>query len=107
MGALIEAKIPLRLINGAADPISGAHMAARYRKLVPHADCILLNGIGHYPQVEVPSRVAELFLNFHDTRVTIPERSAAHQGAASFEGWQQLKQAKLLAYAGEVDKSAQ
>ncbi len=63
--------IPMRLINGAADPISGAHMAARYRGLVPKADCILLNGIGHYPQVEAPKVVADLFLNFHDTRVAV------------------------------------
>ena len=47
-------------------------MAARYRELVPAADCILLSGIGHYPQVEAPSLVADLFLNFHDTRVAIP-----------------------------------
>lgn len=65
--------IPMRLINGAADPISGAHMAARYRELVPAADCILLNGIGHYPQVEAPALVADLFLNFHDTRVAVPD----------------------------------
>ena len=73
VGALTnhQTAIPLRLINGAADPISGAHMAARYRELVPQADCILLSGVGHYPQVEAPALVADLFLNFHDTRVAV------------------------------------
>lgn len=70
VGALVDSKIPLRLINGAADPISGEHMAARYCELVAHSDCILLGGVGHYPQVEVPSMVVDLLLNFHDTRVT-------------------------------------
>ena len=60
---------PIRLIDGAADPISGEHMAKRYGALVPNADCILLNGIGHYPQIEVPVLLVDLFLNFHDTRV--------------------------------------
>lgn len=77
VGALVNASIPLRLINGAADPVSGEHAAARYCELVPRADCILLNGIGHYPHVEVPSQVAELFLNFHDTRVTNFNKPAA------------------------------
>ena len=75
VGALVSstthATIPLRLIDGGADPISGEHMAARYHQLVPHADCILLNGIGHYPQVEVPSIVADMVINFHDTRVNL------------------------------------
>ena len=37
-------RVPLRLIDGAADPVSGAHMAARYRELVPRADVVLLEG---------------------------------------------------------------
>ncbi|MET0581199.1 MAG: alpha/beta hydrolase [Pseudoxanthomonas sp.] len=59
VGALVEAAMPLRLIVGMEDPVSGAHMAERYRELVPDADVVELAGIGHYPQWEAPERVAE------------------------------------------------
>jgi pimeloyl-ACP methyl ester carboxylesterase len=62
VGALIEARMPLRFVNGLADPISGAHMAARYRELVPNPDVALLRGIGHYPQLEAPDAVADAIL---------------------------------------------
>ena len=64
VGALIESPLPLKLIDGGADPISGAHMAARYRELVPHADVTVLEGIGHYPQVEAPHAVLAAYLDF-------------------------------------------
>ncbi len=62
VGALIEARMPLCFINGLADPISGAHMAARYRELVPDPDVVELRGIGHYPQLEAPDAVADAIL---------------------------------------------
>lgn len=55
--ALLSGRIPLRLINGARDPNSGAHMAKRYRELVPHPDIIDLPEIGHWPQLEAPEVV--------------------------------------------------
>lgn len=57
VGALLNADVPLRVIDGMADPISGAHMVARYRELVTGADVTELAGIGHYPQVEAPQQV--------------------------------------------------
>jgi pimeloyl-ACP methyl ester carboxylesterase len=63
-GALQRTRVPLRLVNGAADPVSGAHMAARYRELVPHPDIVSLEGIGHYPMVEAPRPVLEALLAF-------------------------------------------
>jgi pimeloyl-ACP methyl ester carboxylesterase len=66
VGALENSNIPLRLINGADDPVSGAHMVRHYRKLVPRADSVLLRGVGHYPQVEAPDAVLRYFLEFHD-----------------------------------------
>jgi pimeloyl-ACP methyl ester carboxylesterase len=69
VGALCTASIPLRLVDGPEDPVSGAHLAARYRELVPHPDVVLLPGIGHYPQVEAPEQVLGAFLEFHDERV--------------------------------------
>jgi pimeloyl-ACP methyl ester carboxylesterase len=65
VGALQRTRVPLFLINGADDPVSGAHMAARYRELVPHPDVCSLPGIGHYPQVESPQAVLDAFLGFH------------------------------------------
>lgn len=62
--ALVEAPMPLRLVVGLDDPVSGAHMAQRYRTLVPRADVVELPGIGHYPQWEAPERVASAVLDF-------------------------------------------
>ncbi len=64
VGALQATEVPLKLIDGAADPISGAHMAARYGELVPAADVSLLHGIGHYPQIEAPRDVLAAFEAF-------------------------------------------
>jgi pimeloyl-ACP methyl ester carboxylesterase len=61
---LIEQVVPMRLINGASDPVSGRHAAARYLELVPKADVVLLEGIGHYPHVEAPARVLEALWAF-------------------------------------------
>ena len=64
VGALQLADIPRTLIDGAADPVSGAHMAERYGQLVPRSDVSLLDGVGHYPQIEAPQRVIEEYLGF-------------------------------------------
>jgi pimeloyl-ACP methyl ester carboxylesterase len=64
VGALQSADVPLKLIDGAADPISGAHMATRYGELVLNADVTLLDGIGHYPQVEAPQAVLDAYAAF-------------------------------------------
>ncbi len=65
VGPLERASVPLRLVDGAADPVSGAHMAERYRELVPGADVVLLPGIGHYPQLEAPEAVLRELFAFH------------------------------------------
>lgn len=67
VNALRETAMPLKLIDGAFDPISGTHMARRYRELVPAADVTELPGIGHYPQIEAPDRVANAYLAFRAT----------------------------------------
>ena len=68
VGALQATKVPLRLINGPDDPVSGVHMADRYRELVPNPDVILLPGIGHYPQVENPTGVVRELREFLQRR---------------------------------------
>ena len=57
VGALTGGAVPIRLIVGALDPISGQHMAERYRELVPRPDVVLLDRLGHYPHVEDPAAV--------------------------------------------------
>lgn len=64
LDALRNADCPLALIDGAADPISGAHMVARYRELVGKGYIAELPGVGHYPQVEAPDRVLEHYVRF-------------------------------------------
>ena len=55
--ALVDAPMPVRLINGSVDPVSGAHVVRRYRQLAGPVDVIELPGVGHYPQVEAPDAV--------------------------------------------------
>jgi pimeloyl-ACP methyl ester carboxylesterase len=66
VAAMQRGGVPLRVIDGAVDPISGAHMVSRYRELIPDADTVLLEGIGHYPQTEAPEQVLEHYLAFRD-----------------------------------------
>ncbi|MGH8444852.1 MAG: alpha/beta fold hydrolase [Solimonas sp.] len=65
VGALQKTTVPLRLVNGPDDPVSGAHMVARYRELIPNPDIVSLPHIGHYPQVEDPEGVLKAVLAFH------------------------------------------
>jgi pimeloyl-ACP methyl ester carboxylesterase len=64
VGALRATHVPLRLIVGTADPVAGMSVAARYRQLVPGADVVELDGVGHYPQVEAPERVLGAYGDF-------------------------------------------
>lgn len=70
VGALQAAAIPLKLIVGPVDPISGSHMAERYRQLVPRADVTELPGVGHYPQVQAPDAVTACYFDFRDRLTT-------------------------------------
>ena len=63
--ALQRSVVPIGLINGSVDPVSGAHMVARYREVVsPDHYVVELREIGHYPQVEAPGAVADAYLRF-------------------------------------------
>ena len=61
--AMQKTDIPMRLINGPEDPISGRHLTVRYRELIPDADIAILEGIGHYPNLEAPGAVVEHLLS--------------------------------------------
>jgi pimeloyl-ACP methyl ester carboxylesterase len=68
--AMRQTKVPMRLIDGPADPNSGRHMADRYRQLIPNPDVVVLDdGIGHWPQIEAPQAVLAALLE-HIDRVT-------------------------------------
>jgi len=64
--AVCRTLVPIRLINGPEDPVSGAHMVQRYRELVSNPDVVSLPGIGHYPQTEAPEQVLRAFFEFQD-----------------------------------------
>lgn len=64
VAAMQASRVPMRVIDGAFDPISGAHMVARYRELIENPDTVLLDGIGHYPQLEAPAEVLGHYLQF-------------------------------------------
>lgn len=66
-GAL-HASVPMRVINGSDDPVSGAHMLVRLREELPGADIVNLPGLGHYPQIESPERVFEAYREFRASR---------------------------------------
>jgi pimeloyl-ACP methyl ester carboxylesterase len=57
VGALERATVPIALIAGLDDPVSGVHMVARWRELLPLAPVAALPGVGHYPQCEAPHAV--------------------------------------------------
>ena len=75
VSAIQNADIPIRVINGPLDPVSGMHMTERYRELIPDPDIVYLENIGHYPQVEDPQGVLTAFNDFHD-RIMLKEGHA-------------------------------
>ena len=56
--------VPLRLIDGLADPISGQNMVKMYKKIIPNPDVVDLEEIGHFPLIEAPEQVLEHYLAF-------------------------------------------
>lgn len=61
--AFVDATLPLLIINGTQDPISGEHMLERVAQLRPHTNIVRV-AAGHYPQLEVPNDVLRAFLPF-------------------------------------------
>jgi pimeloyl-ACP methyl ester carboxylesterase len=64
VGAMERTQIPVCMINGPLDPISGAHLAKAFAERNPRAKVHSLEGVGHYPQVEAPQKVAGAYLEF-------------------------------------------
>ena len=54
---------PIRIVWGTADRLlPWPQAAARYHRLLPHADWVELDGVGHCPQLDVPLETAQLIL---------------------------------------------
>lgn len=63
--ALSGTTIPLALINGSLDPVSGAHLVEYYRSTISRDHFVAqLAHVGHYPHVEDPNAVLEAYLCF-------------------------------------------
>ena len=76
VSAMQRGEVPLRVIDGGVDPISGVHMVERYRELIPDADTVVLPDIGHYPQIEAPCEVLRHYLAFRDQLLSPPRKVA-------------------------------
>jgi pimeloyl-ACP methyl ester carboxylesterase len=56
---------PVRVVWGAEDRLlPWPSAAARYREQLPHADWVVLDGVGHCPQLDVPAETAQLIAGF-------------------------------------------
>jgi pimeloyl-ACP methyl ester carboxylesterase len=75
---IVNSSIPLRLIDGTVDPVSGKTLVARFRELVPNADIVELAHVGHYPQLEDPQAVLHALFAFQDAHAG---RNGARSGA--------------------------
>ncbi len=57
--------VPVRIVWGTADRIlPWPNAAVRWRELLPGADWVEMDGIGHLPQLDDPAATAELILSF-------------------------------------------
>lgn len=76
VGALQHADMPMQLLNGAADPVSGREVPRVWSQLLPHARLVQLDpDIGHYPPLEAPAQVLQAFLGFLEAYADEPRRS--------------------------------
>jgi len=56
---------PVRIVWGTADPLlAWPSAAARFRTELPRADWVVLDGVGHCPQLDVPLEAAQLIVGF-------------------------------------------
>ncbi|MEL6698534.1 MAG: alpha/beta hydrolase [Bacteroidota bacterium] len=68
VGAMQQTRVPMRLINGVVDPISGQHVVDRYKEIIPAPDVVELVDIGHFPLIEASDLVLKHYLDFIRSR---------------------------------------
>lgn len=64
--ALQETTIPMCMINGIDDPISGAHACNAIEQKLPNIEITRLQGVGHFPLIEAPDSCVKGVIDFHD-----------------------------------------
>ncbi|MEM8931538.1 MAG: alpha/beta hydrolase [Acidobacteriota bacterium] len=56
VGALQQSQLPLGFVWGAEDPIVGGDIAEVHHAEAPGSQLTILDGVGHYPMLEAPTR---------------------------------------------------
>jgi haloalkane dehalogenase len=59
---LREFRRPVRIIFGEADPYLNKGVAQRFHELFPLSELFLVQGAGHFVQMDQPARVPQLIL---------------------------------------------
>lgn len=78
--AMRATSVPMRLINGPADPNSGRHMAERYREVIPDPDVVMLpDAIAHWPHIEAPDAVLAAIVD-HIAAASATSAHGQHSG---------------------------
>ena len=62
--ALLNANCPIQLIFGDSDEISGVEVVKEFNSKIDSDHVHILNGVGHYPQLEMPEKVLNLYIEF-------------------------------------------
>jgi len=81
---LRELTLPALIVWGTQDRVLSPAAAERYRTVMPNAQVIQMDGIGHLPMVEAPARTAADYLQFRARIASAPLRDA--RGAAGATG---------------------
>jgi pimeloyl-ACP methyl ester carboxylesterase len=56
---------PVRIVWGASDRVlPWPRAAVRFQQALPHADWVIVDGVGHVPHLDVPVEAAQLILGF-------------------------------------------
>jgi pimeloyl-ACP methyl ester carboxylesterase len=61
--------VPTLILWGKADKILSYKNAAGFRRHIPHADWVLMEGIGHAPMMEAPNKTANIVQRFLEKRI--------------------------------------
>ncbi|WP_448212704.1 alpha/beta fold hydrolase [Colwellia sp. MEBiC06753] len=70
--ALKDTKLPMIMINGTEDPISGNHACDVIAETLPHMKLIRLPEIGHFPIIEAPQLCVKAMTDFYRELSVLP-----------------------------------